>query len=216
MQSDRGFLPDCPFLSSFDLKEEDVFRQHFYMGRYVTDKVHGVPAVGVVASGSIGVYSAAADGNDIELTRLYAGDCFGICNLMLEETLDTLLCCKEDTVICYVAKPLLLRQLEEDPKRALRCVALCTEKLRFLLRRIEQLTVQSSRGKLIFYLLAAADSTGELRLPGSREDLARHLGISRAALFRELAFLQGKGVLRVRSARMRIPDRRALEALLDS
>ena len=180
----------------------------------MTDRLYGVPSVGVLASGSLGVYSAALDGNDIELTRLYTGDCFGICNLMRTEELETILCCMEDTSILYIAKSLLLSRMEEDPRRALRCMALCTEKLHFLLRRISQLTIQSSRAKLISYVLTESKGAEWLELPGSREDLARRLGISRAALFRELAFLQEREMLRSQAAKIYILDRSALEMLI--
>ena len=63
----------------------------------------------------------------------------------------------------------------------MRYAALCNRKLQFLLRRIELLTMQSCRGRLIAHLLEQQDEKGVVRLAGSREDLARRLGVSRAA-----------------------------------
>ena len=53
-----------------------------------------------------------------------------------------------------------------------------------------------------------------MRLTGSREDLARRLGVSRAALFRELAALQSMGVLRSEGILLTVLDAPALEKLL--
>ena len=209
-------LSKTPFLAGFSLSETDFIRRHFPAGRYVTDKLGGEPCVGLVASGHVGVYSAAADGNDIELTILHTGDCFGICNLMMEEELQTLLRCREKTVILFVPKRILLRQIEETPARALGCMAVCAGKMRFLLQRISELTIQSGRRRLISYLLTHEQQDGAVILPGSREDLACHLGISRSSLFRELAALQTAGRIRTEGTVLRITDRTALEQNLYS
>ncbi len=87
-------------------------------------------------------------------------------------------------------------------------------KLQFLLRRIELLTMQSCRGRVIAHLLASQDRNGCVKLSGSREDLARRLGVSRAALFRELAALQSMGVLRSEGNLLTVLDTPALEKLL--
>ena len=91
---------------------------------------------------------------------------------------------------------------------------LCNQKLQFLLRRIELLTMQSCRGRVIAHLLAGQDRNGCVKPTGSREDLARQLGVSRAALFRELAALQSMGVLRSEGNLLTVLDTPALEKLL--
>ena len=53
-----------------------------------------------------------------------------------------------------------------------------------------------------------------MKLSGSREDLARRLGVSRAALFRELAALQSMGVLRSEGNLLTVLNAPALEKLL--
>lgn len=210
----RTLLSKTPFLAGFVLSESDLIRRRFPSGRYVTDQFGGEPCVGLVVSGRVGVYSAAADGNDIELTNLRMGDCFGICNLMMGDELETLLCCKEETTILFIPKRILLRQIEEVPARAVSCMEVCAAKLRFLLQRISELTIQSGRGRLISYLLTNEQQNGAVALSGSREDLARHLGISRSALFRELAALQTAGKIRTEGAMLYITDRPALERSL--
>ena len=45
------------------------------------------------------------------------------------------------------------------------------------------------------YLREHADGRGLVTTPGTREDLARYLGISRSALFREIARLKKEGAL---------------------
>ena len=96
----------------------------------------------------------------------------------------------------------------------MRYAALCNRKLQFLLRRIELLTMQYCRGRLIAHLLEQQDEAGLVKITGSREDLARRLGVSRAALFRELSALQSMGAAAVDGNSIRIQDRPLLEELL--
>ena len=96
----------------------------------------------------------------------------------------------------------------------MRYAALCNRKLQFLLRRIELLTMQSCRGRLIAHLLERQDEKGVVGLAGSREDLARRLGMSRAALFRELSVLQSMGAVSVDGNSITVEDRPLLEELL--
>lgn len=92
--------------------------------------------------------------------------------------------------------------------------ALCNRKIQFLLRRIELLTMQSCRGRLIAHLLEQQDEVGVVKITGSREDLARRLGVSRAALFRELSALQSMGTVSVDGNSITVEDRPLLEELL--
>lgn len=220
MQPDLLSVPMCdalrasPFLAEFQLTERDVTARRYPAGRFVSDYQGRVPCVGMVAAGQIDVYSAAVDGRDVRLTTLLRGDCFGIYNLMAEEELATLLRCAEETVVFYVPKRTLLSQLAQEPARALRYASLCGGRIRFLLQRISQLTIQSCRGKIISYLLSAADEQGRVPLRGSREELAKHLGVSRAALFRELAALQELRAVGARGHALLVLDRPLLERML--
>lgn len=180
----------------------------------VSDCPKGIPSIGLVLSGRIDVYSVAIDGRDIRLNSLSFGECFGIGNLFMEGELTTVLRCTEETAILYIAKEQVIRILQSDIAFSLRYASLCNEKIQFLIRRIEQLTIQGCRSKVIAYLLAHRDSCGEVQLSYTREEWARYLGVSRAALFRELATLQDQGALTIRNTSFHTADKELLERLL--
>lgn len=81
------------------------------------------------------------------LSTLPAGECFGVCNLLAGAELETVLRCGEETEVLYIPKPVLLACMERDAGLSLRYAELCNQKLQFLLRRIELLTMQSCRGR---------------------------------------------------------------------
>ena len=170
--------------------------------------------MGLIVSGRVEVYSVALDGKDVQLNALTVGECFGVCNLLADTELETVLRCGEETEVLYIPKTILLSCMEQDAGLAMRYAALCNRKLQFLLRRIELLSMQSCRGRLIAHLLEQQDKVGVVKITGSREDLARRLGVSRAALFRELSALQSMGAVSVDGNSITIEDRPLLEELL--
>ena len=182
-------------LTGVTLPGEKVSAQIFRCGQIVSDTPRGIPSIGLITRGRIGVYSVALDGKDILLNELSAGECFGICNLLAQSELETVLRCSVETEILYIPKAVLLESMAADGTLALRFAAVCSEKIQFLLKRIELLTMQSCRGRVVAFLLAHSKEGGEVIFRGSREDLARHLGVSRAALFRELGALQTMGAI---------------------
>ena len=201
-------------LAGVSLPAEQARVQSFPAGHILSDRPGGVPSVGLILSGRVEVYSVALDGKDVQLSTLPAGECFGVCNLLAGAELETVLRCGEETEVLYIPKPVLLACMERDAGLSLRYAELCNQKLQFLLRRIELLTMQSCRGRVIAHLLAGQDRNGCVKPTGSREDLARQLGVSRAALFRELAALQSMGVLRSEGNLLTVLDTPALEKLL--
>ena len=174
----------------------------FRAGQIISDSMHGLSSVGVVESGRVDIYAVALDGRDVQLNSIGAGECFGICNLLVAEPLQTVLRCAEETAV------------RGDAALAMAYAALCNAKIQFLLSRIEMLTMQSCRGKVLAFLLAEKREDGVILLRGTRDELASRLSVSRAALYRELSALQSGGYLEVGESRLRVLNTSALEKLL--
>lgn len=202
------------FLSDVILPEKSVFSQTFRSGQILSDIPRGIPSIGLITAGRVEVYSVALDGKDILLNELSVGECFGICNLLARFELETVLRCAIETEVLYIPKSVLQEVMSCNGAFALRFAAVCSEKIQFLLKRIELLTMQSCRGLVIAFLLAGQNENREVIFRGSREDLARHLGISRAALFRELAALQSAGAVEACGNRFYVTNLRRLEEML--
>ena len=106
------------------------------------------------------------------------------------------------------------KNVRGDAALAMAYAALCNAKIQFLLSRIEMLTMQSCRGKVLAFLLAEKREDGVILLRGTRDELASRLSVSRAALYRELSALQSGGYLEVGESRLRVLNTSALEKLL--
>ena len=154
-------LAQSPLLAGVSLPAEQARVQSFPAGHILSDRPGGVPSVGLILSGRVEVYSVALDGKDVQLSTLPAGECFGVCNLLAGAELETVLRCGEETEVLYIPKPVLLACMERDAGLSLRYAELCNQKLQFLLRRIELLTMQSCRGRVIACLLYTSDAADE-------------------------------------------------------
>ena len=194
------------------LEDIDFVSKTFAKGQFVSDRVGDELAVGFIVDGLIDVYSLAEDGTEIKLSELHTGECFGICNVLVPSALETVLKCRFKTQILFISKAHFTLLMTSDPAFSMRYGALCNRKIQFLLKRIELLTMQSCRSKLIAYLLDGGKET--ILLPDSKEQLAKMLGVSRAALFRELAYLQNAALIQTHATAITILNPEKLRQLL--
>lgn len=203
----KMIFPNSSFLTACSLDSEEVFFRTCKKGRMLDDRLDGKHCAAYIRQGAVDVYSVSSDGREVRLNVLKSGECFGICNLFEEKEMETVLRCREETVLICIPKHILVRKIRETPEAAEKYAMLCNRKLQYLLKRIGILTTQSSRNRLISYLVE--EKRGE-RLEESREALAECLGISRAQLFRELAFLKKEKVLAPVNRQLCVVDRERL------
>ena len=85
------------------------------------------------------------------------------------------------------------------------------QKIQFLIKRIELISTQSCRSKLAEYLISNQNAENCIIPNCSREVLASRIGISRAALFRELSELQKAKLIEVNSTTIKIINQVGLE-----
>ncbi len=203
-----------PLFANSMMSEELFTSRKFKKRELVTEDFCGIPCVGIICSGVIEVFSVAHDGKGVRLSQLRQGDCFGISNLFSKNELPTVLKCKSDVEILYIKKSDVIEHIASNPNFALIYAKYCNDKINFLLRRIELLTTESAKNKLIAYFLQARGADGNVQLDCSKERLATVLGISRAALFRELAFLQNEGYIEMAQSTIKIIKLEELSSLL--
>lgn len=175
-------------------------------GDTVTDRPGGVPCVGIVTSGEIGVYSVSDGERRANVSVLSKPDMFGICNVFAHHSMPTRLECISKCTVAYMLKEDFARLLRLFPDMALKYAELCNEKILFLAGKLEFLSISSARKKLCLYLLRTAGSEGLEISVSSKELLAMYLGISRASLFRELAYLRDAGAIIIDRGKLIIKD----------
>lgn len=184
------FLKNTPLLQGIALPMEGVYPKEMEKGEFVSDD----NCVVFVYSGSISVCYTTLDGRNIHINTLVPGQCFGISNLFDASELSTTMQCLTPTSLVLVPKETVRKAVEESSDLAIRYATFCNKKIDFLIQKLDFLTTSSGRGKVMKYLITFQDSQGKLPVK-SRDELASHIGISRATLFRELGYLKEKGFI---------------------
>ncbi len=210
----REAFTASPLLSGCDPEALSPAVRRYPAGAAVTDEDAGEACVGLVAEGLVDVWSVAVDGNGVLLSALRRGDCFGISNLLRGGGMETRLRAATAVTVVCIPKAKLEAAFAADSRLAMRYAAICNEKIQFLLRRIALLTAQTTRGRLISWLLLHAEEDGRVASTLTRTDLAAALSVSRAALYRELNALRDANCLRLTGDCMTVTDRAGMEAML--
>ena len=99
-----------------------------------------------------------------------------------------------DAVVRFYPKPLLLAELERDPKLLLAFTAMLAHQVMTLRTRLEQRNIHSARDRVRHYLTVNADANGRaVTLRGTLKDVATELGLTHEALYRTLADMVAEG-----------------------
>ena len=204
----KAAVEASPLLGGCNLPVSGMQVKYCHKGQIVSDRQKNEEILGLIMEGSMDVYSIALDGREILLSQLEKGDCFGVVNLLTNTEFPT------DTTLATMPKSQLLAVMEKNSELALRYAGFCNRKMQFLIRRIEFLTMQSGKKKLVQYLLEEPDKGRVFGKNVSRDELASILGISRASLFRELASLTKQGLIALRDGEICLLRPDELEEIL--
>lgn len=210
----KAAVEASPLLGGCNLSVSGMQVKYCHKGQIVSDRQKNEEILGLIMEGSMDVYSIALDGREILLSQLERGDCFGVVNLLTKTELPTVLRCRTDTTLVIIPKCQLFSAMEKNSELALRYAGFCNRKMQFLIRRIEFLTMQSGRKKLVQYLLEVPGKGGRFGKNVSRDELASILGISRASLFRELSVLTKQGFIALRGSEICLLKPDELEEIL--
>lgn len=151
-------------------------------------------SLGIVLEGKVEVTGKGG----LLLRVIEKGECFGAAALFGEEkeryftTLTAHLSCK----VIFLTGDQLEDLFAVYPSMAKAYIAFLSGRIRFLNRRIENLTRGTAEEKLWYFLCGVEDREGKVEVSGGFSKLARSLSMSRASLYRLLDKLEDKGRLR--------------------
>ncbi len=191
-----------------------LFSKRYKKGEQVARFINNSQCIGVIATGCLHVYSIACDGSEININILGPGDVFGVCSIFLQHEIEALLKCSKNATVVYVPKDVFLNLMTYSPELLERYGILCSKKIQTLMKRIEILSIQSCRRKFVQYLFTCDMQDGIIKLPCSKEQFSKMMGISRAALFREFAHFQSQGIIAIEGSEIKIKDKMGLAQVL--
>ena len=163
-----------------------------------------------INSGSIDIFINSIDGTTIYVNSLSKNDVLGINNLYELKENYTISKTKSNVKLICIKKEDVVKLIENNPIINQRLLSMLGDKTRFLLNRIENLSIKSSKIKLANYLLYDSN----IEIFKNKEKFSKYLGISRATLFRELHYLKALNIIQYDRYKFEIIDYSRLKELL--
>jgi len=159
----------------------------------------------VIVSGSAKVLNRDAEGNEVILTILGAGECFGEMGLIDGSPRSADVVANEGCQLLAIAKGEFTRILAGNVELCLNIMKSLVLRLREANRKIESLALMDVYGRVAKLLLDLSEDEDGLRVirrKVSKQDMAKMVGASREMVSRVMKDLEGSGYVRVEDGRI--------------
>lgn len=168
----------------------------------------------LVASGRVRVQMLAEGGREATLYRVEAGQsCILTTSCILAGERYPADGITETPVDVFVVPRIAFEQaLDRSPTFRRFVFANLGQRLAEVIRRMDAVAFQSVDRRLAAYLLSRADAAGALR--ATHQQIAVELGSAREVISRHLKRMEGRGLVRLQRAAVRVLDRSGLETLV--
>lgn len=176
--------------------------RYYERGETIFSPESGRRALGFVLLGSALVYKAAPH---MLMSRLVPGEVFGMASLFSDEAQPTEIRAEKPCHVLMWPRQAVEEAFAAEPALSARYIALLSDRIQFLGRRIDVLRGDDLPSRLLRLLqrFSAPGEPGEaFRLPYTVSQLAEMLGVGRASLYRALDALQARGYLERDGRRM--------------
>ena len=159
----------------------------------------------VIVSGSAKVLNQDAEGNEVILTILGAGECFGEMGLIDGSPRSADVVANESCELLMISKADFTHVLAENVDLCLNIMKSLVLRLREANRKIESLALMDVYGRVAKQLLdLSVQEHGQrvIRKKVSKQDLSKMVGASREMVSRVMKDLEGSGYIRIEEGRI--------------
>ena len=159
----------------------------------------------VIVSGSAKVLNRDAEGNEVILTLLGAGECFGEMGLIDGSPRSADVVASEICELLEIAKTDFIKALAVNVELCLNIMKSLVLRLRVANRKIESLALMDVYGrvaKLLLDLSEPEDGKRVIRRKVTKQDMAKMVGASREMVSRVMKDLEASNYIRVEAGRI--------------
>jgi CRP/FNR family cyclic AMP-dependent transcriptional regulator len=165
----------------------------------------------VVRTGEIAILLNTADGRELVINELRAGECFGELALLTDAPRSASALARKDTEIVVLPRDEFLSELERQPKLLRHVLEVTAQRLRASTDRERALAFFDAPARLARILLEldrAASDKGYITM--SQDELAQHVGVARQTTAKILGQWRRAGWLLTGRGKLVLLDRAAL------
>jgi CRP/FNR family transcriptional regulator len=152
-----------------------------------------------LASGRIKLFRSTSDGKEAVIRFIAPGEYFAEILLQLKSRYPVSAIAIEPAELLAIDAKKILTHIENNPDVAMYFISALSQRIKYLLGMIEQLTLADIRQRFINYLLALRDKSPSHRveLPAPKGEIALLLGTTPETFSRLLKKLSNEGFIRV-------------------
>ena len=188
----------------------------FDKGEFVFQAGDAATELVCLARGGVRVLRYLPDGNE-KVFHLHRAPCLvAEAPTLLGERYPASAECSDECVVVKVPRDALFELGASRPDMPWRLMGNLFRRLQELTGSLASHAQKSAVVRLASYLLGFGAEHAEVDLPASKKDIANYLGLRPETFSRALATLKERGCIAVEDERIRILDRSALEAVLQS
>ena len=216
---------ECILFRGFDtaLLDNEIRSKYLRFKKYKKGEVvvhEGDPceAIGIVREGTLELQTIYPSGKVLTLVRLTHGDIFGEAVVFGKEPLYPITVVAVTPVeIGFIHRDGLLELFHNHPKALNNFLAVLSNKLTTMNRKIKNLSLDTIRKRVANYLLSQYKQSGNkmFQTKLSRKAMADLMGIQRPSLSRELIKMKEDGLIDYEGETFKILDLEALEDTLN-
>ncbi|WP_315119558.1 Crp/Fnr family transcriptional regulator [uncultured Clostridium sp.] len=191
--------------------------EEYHKGETVAIEEDDCNSLGIVIQGKIEPQKIFPSGKTITIDRLEMGNTFGEAIVFSNvHKYPATIICIEKAAVMMISKNEMLKLFSHNNIVLNNFIAVLSNKILMLNRRVKTLSYQSIRQKICSYLLYIyqTQKTKVIKLPISRKEMAEYLGIPRPSLSREMINMQDEGLIEFDKNIIKIVDIEGLENIL--
>jgi CRP-like cAMP-binding protein len=227
MPATRELLERVPFLAALERPDLEqlagvVTRRQFRKGDAIFHKEDEGQSLFIVEDGAVRIYVPSAQGADLTLAILGAGDFFGDLSLLDGQPRSAGADAMQDTRALILERSDFLELMRSRPDAALAIMAVVSKRLRETDEMASDLAFLDVGGRLAKRLLELASSHGVRRDDGTlldvsitQEQLANMIGVTRESVNRNLASFRRAGLISSQGRRIILRDPDGLRDLCE-
>lgn len=166
-----------------------------------------------LARGKVKLFRATEDGKEAVIRLLDSGEYFAEILLQLKRRYPVSAIALEESELLAIDAHKILSHIESNPAAAMQFIGTLSQRIKYLVGMVEQLTLSDIRQRFVNYLLTLSEKQGssQVRLPAAKGEVALLLGTTAETFSRLLGKLASEGSIRIDGRDIHIEDADALQ-----
>lgn len=152
--------------------------------------------LGILTNGKATVKRFNDGGASTTIRTCVSGEVFGSASIFGEwKSGMSSIIATQNCEVLYISENAFCDLLKKYPQMSINYITFLSDKIRFLNRKLDTFTANSTEEKLYEFLLSLSDEDGNANLDFGIAELSRRIKIGRTSIYRDMSSLEEKGLI---------------------